>query len=220
MKEVFLYINPIKIFVALTLAHALACLDTKNTSNKLLMAIISICFLTELAYTMIYWIWHTQINTLTSISMLLHHTLWILLAMLIFGKKKYAGILLLLFWLFTITSMVAKKGFSYYPFALGGFTYLLIFIVESFKNLKKENIALFVSEKYVLLCAPLLFFFGLGLMFSFDTKRVTSAKTIFGIELYDLIIYYVNAFYYALINIYIMRTKKIRQWKVKKPLAS
>lgn len=92
---------------------------------------------------------------------------------------------------------------------VGAFIYLVLFIIESFYELQKENLVFFTSNRFILLFSPILFFLGFSVGFGFESFAILG-KEIFGFKLYDLISHFVNVVYYSLMNIYIYNEKKIR----------
>jgi len=148
-----------------------------------------------------------------SLSMIINGSLWLVLISEVFLNKKAASILLAAFLLFSIINLFFGEGLTncnFNTFIVGAFIYISIFIYESFYQLKKENLSFFLSNNYLLLSSPILFFFGLSFVFGFKSRELAET-TIFGnIRLYEFIIYFVNIIYYTLINIYIYREKRLK----------
>jgi hypothetical protein len=115
------------------------------------------------------------------------------------------------FWAFAILNFVYIEWvdeFNYYSFIVGASIYLLFFIIESYKQLNKENVVFFISNNYILLFTPLLFFYGLSLMFGFKTSSIRSYIIYSDLSLYGFIINAACVAYYSLMSIYIYREKK------------
>lgn len=212
----FNYINPIKIMVLVSFIFALASLRRSNRDHCYLLLILGTCLATEIIDSVLYFFGYSNGLTM-SISIIFHDCFWLLLLRRNIAFKVSLTMGLLLFLAFAVANLFLMSGhfgFNYYTFVIGAFIYIVLFLYENFYQLQKENLAFFLSNSYLLLFAPILFFVDLSLMFGFDSKAVTSHR-IFGlIKLYDFAIYFVNAAYYFLINIYIYREKKTEVWMI------
>jgi len=96
---------------------------------------------------------------------------------------------------------------NYYTFIFGALLYVILFIYESYNQLREENLMYFLSNNYLLLFAPVYFFFGMGLMLGFKPLQVTRMILFGQVTLYVFIVNIVCIAYYTLINIYIYREK-------------
>jgi hypothetical protein len=200
----------IKILVLITLLHALFNLKRKKPINKLLVFILTLSFFTEaintfLKYKMI------PFGIFTTLSLVINAILWMLILHQVFRIKRGIVLSMILFAVFAIINLFFIEGyikFNYYTFVLGSFLYVVLFIYESFYQLKKENFYFFQSNKYILLFSPILFFLGLSLMFSFKSFSLTSTKIIGEVKLYTFINIFVNVIYYLSLNYYILKEKK------------
>lgn len=205
------YLNPIKVVVFLTLLFALYKLNKKNELHKNLLLVLFICFLTELINTFLK---YKEVSNavFSSISIIFHDSFWLLILSRLVTFRKIVFTLILCFIFFCIVNILFIEKFdqyNYYSFILGALFYLIIFFYESFFQLKNENFVFFSSNNFLLLFAPVFFFLGVSLMFAFDSKEITSTIVFGNVTLYKCIIYFVNLFYYALINIYIYKESKI-----------
>ncbi|MGH2666517.1 hypothetical protein [Flavobacterium sp.] len=208
----FYFLKPIKVLVLLTLLFAISRLNWKNQTHRYVLSLLLVCFFTEL-FNSILKSKEQSTNLVTSLSIIIHHSLWLLILERFVIVKKTARILLYCFIAFAVINlffMEGTDGFDYYTFVIGAFLYILIFIYDSFYKLKKEDFPFFLSNNYLLLLAPVLFFFGLSFMFGFKSKSITSFIIFGDVKLYTFIIYFVNIVYYALINLYLYREKKIK----------
>lgn len=141
----------------------------------------------------------------------LHQILWLLLLKQSTNRQKLHQISIIVFALFSAFSfyfVVFKTGFNYDVFVMGAFLYLTLFIYESYLRLKNEELSFFLSNDYLLLFAPILFFLGMSFMFSFKSHSVTSTLLFNDIKLYTVISYFVNIVYYTTILVYIFKEKK------------
>ena len=212
MEVLFEYLKPIKILVLLTLLYALICLKWKNSTHSYLIIILIICFVTELTNCILI-VKHESIGLAVTISVICHHTVWLLLLSNNSNIKNLSRIAIMVFLLFAIINLFyleGTKSFNYLTFVLGAFIYILCFIYHSIYELRHENLPLFLSNKYLLTFAPVIFFFGMSFMFAFKSKNITSTMLLPHIKLYDFVIYYVNIIYYVLVNLYIYRDKTTR----------
>jgi len=212
MIEFFKYINLIKITVLLTLAFALVKLDWKNRIHQIVISILSICMLTEIINSILVFN-KVSINFTTSISQLVHHSLWLFLLHINTLHKKISKIALYAFILFGLINLFFGEGlhgFTYFTFIVGALIYIVIFIIETFNRLKQEDFTFFLSNNFLLLMAPLLFFFGLSFMFGFKSNDIMSSLIFGNIKLYTFIIYFVNIIYYSMLNIYIYKEKRAK----------
>lgn len=201
-------INPIFYLVTLTLINGLCFLDKKRVSNKIIMIILINYFITELASIYLNYK-NIPIGLLFNISILVQFSMWILLLLTVFKKQKKIFI-----YLYLCLSMVSLwnhfNDFNNVNFIIGTAIYASIYISESFKLLQNENLAFFQTNLFLLISSPLIFFFGLSLMFAFNTHELSTYDVFFDIKLYTFISYFVNIVYYSLINYYIFKQKKIK----------
>lgn len=215
VEFIYQFSKPLKILVLLTLLFALSSLKWKNTTHRFLLVILLVCFFMELTNSILLF-YSKSIVLESTIGAILHHGLWLWLLARNAVFQKTAFLLLYAFLLFAIASLLFIDGtqkFNYYTFVVGAFLYIIIFIYESSYRLRKESFDFFLSNTYILLTAPVLFFFGMSFMFGFNSKSVTSFLLFGHIKLYTFITYFVNIVYYSLINIYIYREKKLKNGK-------
>lgn len=212
MKDMISYFNLTKSLVFITFVIVLLFFNSKKKTHKILLGIVSICFLNELI-SLIMLLKKIDISLLYTINAIIHNSLWLLLISK-FTKNsilfKNIMISYIFFCLFNLFFLEGYKSFNYNAFILGAFMYLILFIYESFFQLKKENFTFFLSNDYVLLFAPVFFFFGLSFIFGFKSHELSSTVIFSNINLYNFIGYSVNTFYYGLISLYIFREKQLK----------
>lgn len=124
------------------------------------------------------------------------------------NRKIISNVILCLFSLFSVVNFIIIEiadEYNYYTFVLGALLYVSLFIYESYKQLKEENLIYFLSNNYLLLFAPVYFFFGMGLLLGFKPLGVTKMLLFGQVTLYVFIVNIVCIAYYSLINIYIYR---------------
>ena len=203
------HLNLIRIIVLLTLVHACFGKLPKANRNRYLLALLLVCFATELL-TVFLEIYNLFNGMYITISMIVHNMLWLLIVLEGFRKTKYIPVVLGVFLSWAAINMVFFEGigFNYLTFVVGAFLYTFIFIYQSFEKLNSEELRFFTSNNYLLMCAPILFFLGLSFMFGFGSRLITSSPVFKSFDLYDCIIHFVNIIYYVLINAYLFREKK------------
>lgn len=149
---------------------------------------------------------------ISSIYLIANNSLWIFLLFKVFQKKYILIVLLstLAFALFDFIFVSGTDKFSFNTFIFYSFFYILIFIKESFSCLKNEKLSFFYSNDFILISAPVLFFFGLSFIFGFKSKKLSEVIIFSNFNLYQTIIMFVNIIYYSLINIYIYKERKLK----------
>ena len=211
--NIYDYLNPIKVGIVITLLFAVYSLSFKKRLHRYLLLLLIVCFSTELVNSiLIYYEISTGITT--SISMVFHHLLWFYILKDNISRKNELKIGMDLFVFFSIMNFIfieTTTSYNYYTFILGAFIYVVFFIHESFHQLEKENLPFFISNNFILTSAPLLFFFGMSLLFGFKNKTITSTIVFNSMTLYNFIINLVCLVYYTLLNIYIYREKTIKK---------
>lgn len=184
----------------------------KNFQNRLFKLILILLLTTEFL-SVFFLILDIQLSLLYSVSFIIHNCLWIFIILKNIKNKKTANFLFSAYLLFSLINLFfieGLKNLNYNIFIIGSITYLLLFIVINVLNLKNENLDFFKSNNYLMLCCPILFFFGFGLMFSFRENKLLSIIIINKINLYQTISYFVNTVYYTLILIFSYRERKLQ----------
>ncbi len=155
----------VRVYVLVTLITGFFSLSRKNKVNKYLLAILLVLTLTELAGSVLSY-YSISVNITYRISFLIHNLLWLAVLRAVCQKSLVLNLIITLYvCLGLINLIVEKSSFSFYPFIVGAFLYIGIFIMESFKELKKENLFFFTSNNYILLVCPIIFFLGLSFIF-------------------------------------------------------
>lgn len=205
-------LNIIQLLVLITFINALLFLGIKNKIHKFLVAILASNFLNEL-FTIVCILNKIDYSFLYSITIIIHNVLWLILLYKLTGYKTILKYILIVYLCCALINLIVFEGFGHfnnYTFVFGAFIYISIFIISSFKELKKENFPFFYSNNYLLLFAPVLFFLGLSFYFGFQNSALGDIIIIGDLNLYDALIYFVNIIYYTLINIYIYREKRLK----------
>lgn len=201
------FLNPIKIIVLLTFLVGLLFLKYRNPMHQKVLGILFICFVNEFVALMLK-AQGMPIDNLFNINIIIHNTLWLMIIGAFLYETKAVIVIHIIFGLANLFFLEGFSKFNYYTFVFGALLYTTIFIYLSFKQLKKENLSFFLSNNYILLFAPVLFFLGLSFMFSFKSRELTSTYIFNEMKLYTFINYFVNIIYYFFINLYIFKEKK------------
>ena len=201
------FLNLIKIIVLLTFLVGLLFLKYRNPMHQKVLGILFICFVNEFVALMLK-VQGMPIDNLFNINIIIHNTLWLMIIGAFLYETKAVIVIHIIFGLVNLLFLEGYSKFNYYTFVFGALLYTTIFIYLSFKQLKKENLSFFLSNNYILLFAPVLFFLGLSFMFSFKSRELTSTYIFNEIKLYTFINYFVNIIYYFFINLYIFKEKK------------
>lgn len=202
----------IKSFVFVCIFLSLLLLKWRSKTNKILISILLVLLITEtLAFILVGY--DISINLMYSLSFILHQWLWLLLITATNQAKKMGIAFQVSFILFSLTNLLFWEGCSslnYYTFIFGSFAYIFLFIYNSFKQMNKEDLAYFTSNDFLLLFAPVLFFFGFSFLFAFKNSKLYSIEIIHKVELYEAISYFVNFIYYSHLVIYSFNTRKLK----------
>lgn len=213
-------LNTVNILVFMTFLYAAFLKYLKKGFNHYVLYIILISLINELVafsciYAVDFGLISRQEHSLCckisdNVYVLIHHVLWLLLIRQKQMHKMITNWLIIIFIFFAIVNFVfiQQLNFNYYTFIVGAVFYLVLFFKESFMRLKKEDFDFIFSNEYLLMCAPIMFFFGMSQLFAFVSGEVTGT-IIFGQQsLFNLVNRYVCLVYYLLIIIYLYRQKK------------
>jgi len=207
--------NFTQLLVLISFFVVLITYDRRNKLHFILLAILSVSLINEII-CLIFLYQKVDIGLVYTLNTLTHHSLWLFLLFQISQRKMLGRIVLAVFLTYGIVNMLSFEGlqkFNYNTFIFGAFLYLIFFIWESFYRLKKEDFSFFLSNNYLLIFAPVLFFFGLSVIFGFKSRELSVTVVFGGIPLYTVIGYFVNIVYYGLINLYIYRERKLGREK-------
>jgi hypothetical protein len=185
-------------------------LSWKIQIHRYLIIILSVFMLNEIIGIISHLYAYTfKINS--TITTFIHSVLWLLILKESVRFPKIVTGLMIVFITFSLCDVFFIEGwqlFNCYSFILGAFMYLIIFLIESFYQLRQENFPFFFSNQFILLMAPVLFFIGLTFMLGFKSHELLTTVFFGKLKLYRTIIIIVNIVYYTLLNIYIYREKK------------
>ena len=209
IEKILQYTNLIQLFVVITFVTVLFRHDRTNPLDRILILILSVSLLNELI-TCLLMIFDRMTSIVYTVNVAIHHGLWIFLLSrlakfrqpILYAMSGYLG-----FALFNILLLEGTKTFNYNTFIVGAILYLILFLIESFRQLRLENLSYFTHRNYLLLCAPILLFVCLSFIFGFKSRTLATSIIFGNIPLYTAIGFFANLVYYSLINIYIFRPK-------------
>ena len=198
-------------FLLTTFLFALYGLRWKNPIHRCVLVILAVFVMNE-SVTIISQLYDTTFKISVTITTYIHHSMWLLILRKAVTFPKVVTGFMIAFITFCLCDLFLIEGwliFNCYSFIVGAFMYLILFLIESFYQLRKENFPFFFSNQFILLMAPVLFFIGLTFMFGFKSRAIMTTVFFEKFQLYRTIIIVVNMVYYSLLNIYIYREKKI-----------
>ena len=209
LKEYLLRSSVMYVFIFATFLHAIYGLQWMNKIHRYVLCILTVFVLNE-AVTTLQVAFATNFKTHFTITTVIHCILWLLILKDSVHFPKIVNVVLIAFITFCFCDFLFIEGwvlFNCYSFVLGAFMYLILFLIESFYQLKQENFPFFFSNQFLLLMSPVLFFIGLTFMLAFKSHGIISVVIFGKVDLYRIIITVVNIVYYSLLNIYIYREK-------------
>ena len=215
MNDFLLYLirKPTKIVVLLAFLYAITALKPKkNRIHLYTLVILTIALVTEVINT-IFVFNNKSINLCASISFGISIMLWLLILESVVYFKTVFKALFYAFCGFALANVIffeGAKDFNTYTFVIGAFVYIIIFLYESFFQLKRENFQYFLSNIYILIFSPVLFYFGFTFYFAFKDSIIGNKIIIWKYTLYDIIALFINLVYYTMVSIYIYREKKLK----------
>lgn len=202
LNQILPHLNWTQLFVLFSSALALLLLP-RSRKNRLVLSVLFICFTNELL-SLLFLIWKINNGFLFTINLLIHNILWIWL--LLKGRyRKWVTAAYLAFAIINLFFLEGTENFNYNTFIIGAFLYIVAYLVLNFSHLRQEDFTFFESNDFIVLSAPVLFFFGLSFIFAFRSDEL-SASIVFGsVNLYTLIGFFINLVYYTLICLYILK---------------
>ncbi len=196
--------------VFLTMIFAWARLDKSDKTHFVLLSILLLSTITEIINS-IFELMDESVRLTTTISIILHDILWLVLLRDVTGRKMLGNIALIAFATFALTNLALVEGtskFNFATFVLGALLYVVIFLYHSTIKLRNEEFSFFIDNSFLVVFAPVIFFVGLAMLFSFQNFELHYTNVL-GIKMWDWIIYFVNIIYYSILNIYIYRQRRI-----------
>lgn len=205
-------VSPIQLYIFSTFLIAIFFYSVKNENAVFLFPILFSSLVAEII-SLLMTLQQKQIGLVITISTFIHNCLWLIILIRSVSKQKVYKVMFIFFVVFAVINFIFFEKmltFNTQTFIIGAFTYLVIFIYESFYKLKREEFSFFLSNQFVLLSAPILFFIGLSAALGFKDRELINVVLFRNIVLYQFIAYFVNIIYYTLIIVYIYREKKLK----------
>ncbi|MEZ0006935.1 hypothetical protein ABH942_002313 [Flavobacterium sp. 28YEA47A] len=212
----FELLTPIRIYILFTFIMLVLNYDKGKKAHVILFIILLLSVINESISAVLKYN-EIRFHLNSSIFIVINNILWFLILYHVSSIKKSLLLVAIAFFLsFTLYNLFLLNGtkeFNSYSFVIGAFLYLILFIYNCSSELKKENLNYFLSNNFILMLSPVLFFAGFSLLFGFNNKNIHKIMILGHFKLYDLISYFVNITYYSLINLYIYSEKKLRNVK-------
>lgn len=197
-----------RLLVFSTFIASICYLRAKDFDHKIVIGILSISFVNECS---IFVLANTgfPLKTSQSILLSLHQFLWLVLISRYWKRHNRQTFLVGMAIFFAMDSFFIEgiSNIACYTLVLTSLSYLIAFSVYCVKLLKDEKFDNFLSDRFILLSVPLLFFFGMSAILGFRSNPLSTTE-IHGIQLYKIVNFTANLLYYPLLLIYIYRQKK------------
>lgn len=214
MEKILNVLEPTQLYLIITFVTGLFFLNKSKLCNKLLFIILTVMTLTEILSSLLLY-FSFNIDVLYTLSIIAHNGLWLYLIYILANHPKgllYSGAVFLVFAVSNLLFLEGYNSFNHYTFIVGALTYIVSFIVISFRELRAERFLFFRQNQFLLLFSPILFFFGLSFVMGFRSKELASTPVLKDFNLYQVVGYFVNLIYYSLLNLYIFKERKT-VWK-------
>jgi len=209
-NTIFENISFVQFFMVFTMVVVLWRYNREKTNHKLLLCILVVSVAYEITSTILI-ANRINHNLLFNSMTIMHHTLWLAILYNSTGKKRWFGILIVLYVIVVVLQafvFLDPHKFYNYGFILGAVIYVMIFVYESLMNMLDENLSFF-STGMLLLAAPILLFISLSFLLAFKEIQLFDTIIAGKLTLYNCIIIFGNIICYTLITIYIFKDKKL-----------
>ncbi|PPK94891.1 hypothetical protein LY01_01644 [Nonlabens xylanidelens] len=179
-----------------------------NSTYKILYGILVVNLISEMALLLGKTIFTFPIVHVYNLHIFFHTGLWIYLIVYLLKKFKIDLIIVYSYIMFSLINIlfIETKQITFNTFLIGSGIYLLYFIFKNFQLLKLEDLNHFKSNNFLLLSAPLSFFFAMSFVFSFRDSEMRMIK-IGGRTLYNILQNGGNIIYYSLLILYIIKSR-------------
>ncbi len=207
------YITLMSMYVAFTLVWLLVSFNKRKREHCLLLAILVLSVVNEIV-SLVLRANDLPIRLNTTIYVIANIYFWLALFYHVSRRRRTVLVAVALFTSFMIFNFVLLDGmhrFNSYTFVVGALLYVMLFIYDSAIELRKENLNYFLSNKYLLIASPVLFFISFSFLFGFRTIELRDIIIYDSITLFDFVSYFANIVYYTLINFYIYFEKKLHE---------
>ena len=214
INELKPYLNFTQLIVTISFVCVLFCFNRKNYIQKVLFTLLILTFLVEFSnFLLMVFKKENVVSINYSLFALFFNGIWLFLFDRMVQNRYYIKYVIAIYLVLGIINLFLYEGlkqFNHYNFIAGAFMYVFLFIYESFNQIKKENLAFFQTNTYLLLFSPILFMLGYSILISFNNKTLNATIVFAGMTLYDMIGYFINLIYYSLLITYCFREKNVK----------
>lgn len=214
IDEIKPYLNFTQLLLTVSFVFFVLCLKKQHSIQKILFLLLALSLVMEVSNCFLLAYKNRDVVALNySLFALIFNSIWLVLLKKVVLKNYYIKIIIPIYVFFGIANMFFYEGlthFNHYNFIVGAFIYLFIFIYESFRQIKKENLLFFQTNNYLLLFAPVILMLGLSILVSFNNRTLNATIVFAGRTLYDIIGYFINLVYYSLLILYCYKEKNIK----------
>lgn len=202
-------INLLQFFIFLTFLHAVFSLKRNQRPHCYLGLVLLLALTTETIWIVFKFL-HWSVYTLYSVSFIFYHLLWLMILTRALSNKQLGKMILAGFLSFSLANLflIEKDNLNYLTFIAGALLYISLFLWHSYQQLQREALNYFTQNEYLLLCIPVIFFFGFSFMFGFRNLPYRNVIVFGHTDLYTFLSYSANIVYYSLANLYIYRERK------------
>lgn len=203
-------INFIQIYILVTFLVFIK-YYTKNKTNSYLFFILLLAIINE---TIDFFQIPKKLNTSIIINtyLVINHILWFLLMKHLTNLNKKINFTIILYVCLGLLNLFFYEGMdvcNVFTFILGSIFYIICFTYYCYEQLKKENLQFFLSNNFIILFSPILFFLGQSLILAY--RGFLNEYIVFGdVTIYNLINRFINIIYYMLIILFMYKEHKTK----------
>lgn len=212
MLEILKEIRLLQMGILLTYCIFLYYYKYQKTEAKLLFWCLTAGVLNEVV-SVLFTIYKISIHFNTTIYVIIHGFLWLQIIKTISTQKKIIVLATTVFLTFAVVNLFLIEGlktFNTLSFILVAILYIIIFIYDSYMELKIENLNYFTSNSYILLVAPVFYFICFSLSFGFKNHNLNQILLFGNTSLYAVIACFANFFYCVCIIYYVYKENKLK----------
>lgn len=160
MEALNTYLNVVQLYVVITCIMLFVRWHRLN--NNLYVKLVVLLSLSTEVISLLCVYCNLSINYIYNVYLIFNPTLWLLLLFQTTARKKNGRYIVSWFLLFSIYNITLGEGihaFNFETFIVGSFIYIIMFLLESFERLKREDFAFFFIKKiHFAHCAGNVFF--------------------------------------------------------------
>lgn len=148
------------------------------------------------------------VNHAYNINMIIHIGLWLYLILCCLKQFNFEYALLLMFFIIAMIniSFFETNGLAFTTFIVGSIFYIGYYILKNIELLRYERLTFFSTSRFILISAPLSFFFAFSFLFAFRESEMRTIK-IAGRTVYNILQNAGNFIYYSLLILYIIKSR-------------